>query len=525
MTGLESRSAKYGNVNQAARIGVVCHKDSWGRLVKEYCVRAGWTNVTLLYKNVSKPIEPLDFDLIFLDDSYFSDLTGGELLDSLLINQKLKVTTAVIMVGESVEATIHNYDSMTLLLKFLPRSFSEKLFNQTVSQSLLAQQVFFPALNYINQGKLAFAYKSMGFWDKQQIPKELLLEFCKLYVNLAFELGNYQQVLSICNKPQFKNMDWTLWPRFKANYELGNWAYCEQSIHQEPFTALPSGSMKLFWQLRLMLEKERYQDAIELIEDLPQQQMSLSMIRLVFSLMAVSGNWQKAEEFIVRKVRLAQNEPMAQATLINAQCSIYLYEFYATDDAELQQTALTRLKLHLADFAKHKKAMSFKVNREVFDIYLQIVSLTEQDESTELKNNLVEQLLSLQQEITSPVLLCRVAYAWHLLGNKEACFEVLVKADIAFSYTPLGCERLLLAMMHKQILFNIYPHEERLFMYQSLGLSHQKEQRFKLACKAFSRALDIEPQNKEVRQLLARNMKDADMTSFAGYQIQDDNLL
>lgn len=524
MTGLESRSVNYGSVNQAARIGVVCHKDRWGRLVKEYCVRAGWTNVTLLYKNISKPIEPLEFDLIFLDDSYFSDLTGGELLDSLLINQKLKVTTAVIMVGESAETTIHNYDSMTLLLKFLPRSFSEKLFIQTVRQSLQAQQVFFPALNYINQGKLAFAFKSMGFWDKQQIPRELLLEFCKLYVNLAFELGNYQQVLSICNKPQFKNMEWTLWPRFKANYELGNWSYCEQSIHQEPFTTLPSGSMKLFWQLRLMLEKERYQDAIELIEDLPQQQMSVSMIRLVFALMAVSGNWQKAEEFIVRKVRLAQNEPMAQATLINAQCSIYLYEFYAADEPQQQQTALTRLKEHLTEFAKHKKALSFKVNREVFNIYLQIVSLGDQPEPMDL-NHIVEQLVNLQKDVTSPVLLCRVAYAWHLLGNKEACFDVLVKADIAFSYTPLGCERLLLAMMHKQVLFNIYPQEERLFMYQSFGLSHQKEQRFKLACKAFSRALDIAPENKEVRKLLAQNMKDADMTSFAGYQIQDDKLL
>ena len=524
MAGTKSQTAPSVDINLHAHIGIVCHKESWGALVKEFCVRSGFSNITLVYNNISLQQEPLAFDLIFLDEHYSEDMTGGELLDSLLINRKLNVTTAVIMVGEGGETVVHNYDSIILLLGFLPTSFSEQMFNQVVWHSLLAQKVFHPALKFVDEGKLAYAYRSMEQWDKFELPQELVLEFCKLYVNMAFDLGKYQKVLSICNKPKFKTLHWTVWPRFKANYELGNWTFCEQSLLGDSFTSLPSGSMKLFWQLRLLLEQERYPEVVQLINDYPKQDMSLSMIRLAFSALSICGEPQQAEEFIARKIRLMHKSPMAQASLINSQCSIFLYHYYVADTDELRNQAFENLKLHLQDFASHKKAYAFKYHREVFDLYLKIVELSQEPDAQQLLK-LETELAIIEQHVTSPILMCRVAYAWHLLKQPEACFSALVKADVAFSYTPLGCERLLLSMMYKLIFFNVYPEQERYQAYKKLGQAHNAAERYKLACKAYCRALDNKADDKEARKLLAASMKKADIAIFSGYQIKQSELL
>lgn len=514
MTGINGLS----DVNADAKIGIVCHKGTWGLKVKEACSRSGLRNVSQIYTELSKLEDTLDFDLLFIAEDYYRDVTGGELLDALLSSKKLKATTAVVMVGDMGETVVHNYDSIILLLEFLPKVFSQSVFQSVLERMLTAQKLFIPAMSFVAAGRLAFAYKALGNMDKARIPKPLILEYCKLQLNLAFELGKYKQVLDICDKPQLRDFDWTVWPRFKANYELGNWQYCQESVSKQDFIALPSGPMKLFWQLRVLIEQDQHQQALELLDSYPKQDMSLSMVRLAFALMSVSGSWQQAEEFIARKIRLAHEAPQVQATLINAQCSIYLYEYYAADSTAKKKATIEKLKLHLEEFSQHKMVFRFKRSIEVFQIYLQIAELGEHSASDKVMQ-LSAKLGEIEAEVTNPILLCRIAYAWHLLGQASRCFDTLAKADTAFGYTPFGCERLLLAMMFKKILYNIYPDEQRAVIFKKLGELHYQKQRFKLACKAYSRAVEQKGAGSKTLELLAKAMSSAGMDAFAGYQI------
>lgn len=515
MTGFRSRTELKSDI----KVGIVCHRGTWGLQVKEACNRIGLTQVTQVYTELGKLEEPLDFHLVFIAEDYYSNVTGGELLDSLLSTKKLSANTAIIMVGDMGDTVVHNYDSAIILLEFLPRIFSLSSFQSIVERMIESQRLFYSVLTFVASGRLSFAYRALTQLDMKQVPRTLILEYCKLQVNLAFELGKYREVLAICDKPQLKQYDWTVWPRFKANYELGNWQYCQESMRQQNFVELPSGPMKLFWQLRVLIEQDSYQQALQLLDSYPKQDMSLSMVRLVFAVTSVSGNWQDAEEFIERKIRLTVSYPQVQATLINSQCTIFLYEFYAADSEERKKHAMTRLKQHLDEFSNHKMVSKFKFSIDVFRVYLAIAKLGEHpiEHDVEL---ICQQLAEIEQQVTSPILMCRIAYAWHLLKQPERCFATLLKADCAFGYTPFGCERLLLAMMFKQILFSIYPEQERAQMFRRIGEAHHSEQRYKLACKAYSRALKHPGNARPTLELLGKAMTSAGIDVFAGYEAQ-----
>lgn len=515
MAGYRSRV----ELNSDVKVGIVCHRGTWGLQVKEACARIGINQVTQVYTELGKLEEPLDFHLVFIAEDYYSNVTGGELLDSLLSTKKLSANTAIVMVGDMGDTVVHNYDSAIILLDFLPRIFSLSNFQTTIERMIASQKLFYSVMTFVASGKLSFAYKALTQLDMKKVPRELIIEYCKLQVNLAFELGKYKEVLAICDKPQLKHYDWTVWPRFKANYELGNWQYCQESMRQQSFLDLPAGPMKLFWQLRVLIEQESYQQALHLLGSYPQQDMSLSMVRLVFALTSVSGNWQQAEEFIERKIRLSSSYPQVQATLINSQCTIYLYEFYAADSEERRLHAMQRLKEHLDRFSNHKMVSKFKYSIEVFRVYLRIADLGPTPAEQEI-TQLCQQLTEIEQQVTSPILMCRVAYAWHLLRQPERCFATLLKADCAFSYTPFGCERLLLAMMFKQILFDVYPESERALVFKKIGESHHQEQRYKLACKAYSRSLKHAGSAKQTMALLGKAMASAGMDVFAGFEAQ-----
>lgn len=515
MAGFRSRA----ELNSDVKVGMICHRGTWGLQVKEACARIGITQVTKVYTELGQLEEPLDFHIVFIAEDYYENVTGGELLDNLLSTKKLSANTAIVMVGDMGDTVVHNYDSAIILLDFLPRIFSLSNFQFIVERLIESQKLFYRVLTFVASGRLAFAYKALTQLDMKQVPRELLIEYCKLQVNLAFELGKYREVLAICDKPQLQQYDWTVWPRIKANYELGNWQYCQESMRKQSFVSLPAGPMKLFWQLRVLIEQDSYQQALQLLESYPKQDMSLSMVRLVFALTSVSGNWQDAEQFIERKIRLSNDYPQVQATLINSQCSIYLYEFYAADSQERKLHAMERLKLHLDSFSSHKMMSKFKYSIEVFRVYLAIAELGDHPVEHDVEA-ICQQLAEIEQNVSSPVLMCRVAYAWHLLKQPERCFNTLLKADCAFGYTPFGCERLLLAMMFKQILFNVYSEQERALVFKKIGQQHHKEQRYKLACKAYSRSLKHPGGAKQTLELLGKAMASAGMEMFAGYEAE-----
>lgn len=514
MTDFEGQIA----VNSDSSIGIICHRGTWGLKVQEACNRAGYNNITKVYTDVVKLEQSLEFDVIFIDENYYSSITGAELLEQLLSNKIIKATSAIIMVGEQRQTLVHNYDPALVLLDVLPSVFSQSELESKLAMLLMAQRTFFAVMSFVSSGKLVFAYKALINLGKSRVPKQLIIEYCKLQVNLAFEIGKYQQVLEICQKPQLRDQDWTIWPRFKANYELGNWQYCEDSLQQESFVKLPSGPMKLFWQLRLLVEFEQYEQAIELLQSYPKQDMPLSVIRLVFAILSSSGQWQQAQQFIARKVRLAHNMPHMQAVLLHSQCTVYLQEYYLAESTSQQAQVLDNFAAQLEALRQHKMALKFEYSIALFDIYLQLFELNENSEPA-LIQQLSQQLKQLEQHITSPLLRCRLAYAWYLLGQHEHCFTALLQADKAFGYTPFGCERLLLALLFKRTFNDIYPADKRAEALQRLGQQHFAEQRYKLACKAYSRSLQ-QGRSEHTLQLLAEAMSCAGMSEFAGFEYQ-----
>jgi len=514
MAGISSRMA----MNLDVSIGILCHHDTWGEQVRTACVKMGLKNITTVDFKKGQFEQPLGFNLIFIAEDYYDSVSGGELLNSLLTNGILNANTAIVMVGESRASSVQDYDSNLVLLDLLSKGFSQQDFQTTISHLLQSQKLFFRVLAFVASGRMEFAYKALKQIDAKNIHPSYIVEYFKLQSKLAFELGKFKEVLMICNKPQLINYDWTVWPRFKANYEVGNWQNYQKLIESTEFSDLPDGSMKLFWQVRVLIEQSQYEDALELVENFPKQHMPLSLVRLNFALLSLTGEWEKAQAFVDRKIRLLSDSPMLQATLINAQCLLYLYQVYAADEDKEQQLAVKNLQELLKKFELHKMAFKFKNSIKLFRVYLNIIAIKLSD--SEQVALIDAELDTIEQNISSSLLYCRIAFARYLLGNAEGCFNSLLKADSAFSSTPLGCERLLQSIMFKQTLYLIYPVSKLAQVYHKFGLSHLNEQRYKLACKSFSRSLQLEKDNKKVFSLLANAMSKAGIDVFAGFSIQ-----
>jgi tetratricopeptide (TPR) repeat protein len=494
------------------KIGCVCDRNSWGLLIKQQCFRAGFEDVTLLYQGLDSLKVEHNFDLPLIDESIDEHKSGGEVIDGLLALRKVMPTTAIVMVSKDSDHFNHNYDSPLMLLEFISTPFSEKELLEKVEVLAKSVTLLKPSLTFISNGKLSFAYKALNAISKTHITKDVVQSYFKLSVNLAFELGNFSQVVTICNKPNIKGQSWSLWPNFKANYELGNWGHYKQSLLDESFTDLPSGPIKLFWQLRILLQQQKFEDAIELVNEYPANEMPTTIVRLVFMILTFAGKINEAEEFIERKIRLAKPNSEILGQLTMSLCNIYLYGHLSSADTN-DSKVLIKLNERLNSFKESSISKKFTIEINVIHILLAIIN----------SKNKPEQIIKIKESLTkvgklnnSQIINCRIAYAWYAIGEHDKAFNTLLDIDCSFGYMPLGCERLILGIVQTQIFNGIYPLEQRFDMYQKFGDKHLAQQRFKLACKSYVRALEIKHDDSlEIK--LAKAMADADMKQFSGY--------
>lgn len=504
--------------NSQVNIGLLCSKGKWGQRLKAVCVKAGYLRTVQLFDSIETETQTSEFNLLFIDEQAKESFSGGELVDLLISQQKIQATTAIIMVGSETERHIQNYDSMLQLIYFLSDPFSDASLLSLIRRAVKAQQVFRPTLTSIKTGKLVYALRAINSLNESNITSEILDDYYKLQANLSFEMGKYQQVLSICNTPQLEHKKWTIWPKFKANYELGNWMFCQETLSQEAFLSLPDGPMKLFWQVRIYLEQENFESAFELINAYPSHEMSTSMTRLAFTIKSISGQWYEAEEFIDRKIRLAQHNKEIYGVLVMIQCNIFLYEFYGASSEQRQQEALPKLKQKLDEFKKNKISQHFSYDIELLEIFIKIAAAYKDKIGTEIED-IKHQLSILENKAFSPIMKSRVAFAWHLLKEHKKCFIALVNSDVAFGFMSLGSERLILSMVHKQVFNYIYPEQYRGKVFKMMGNEHAKNQRYKLACKAYARAMEQKCDVEITRKLLLRAMTNAGLEKFSGFQI------
>ncbi|MDU0112927.1 hypothetical protein RT723_07950 [Psychrosphaera aquimarina] len=495
------------------KIGCICDKNSWGTLIKQQCLRAGFEDVSLLYQGLNSLESGQHFDLLFIDESIDEHRSGGEVIDILFASRKIKPTTAVVMVSNSADGFIHNYDSPLMLLEYISSPFSEKELVEIVQSLAKAINLFKPSLTFISNGKLSFAYKALSAIAKEHITKDVVQNYFKLTVNLAFELGNYAQVVAICNKPNLKGQSWSLWPNFKANYELGNWGYCKQTLLSDTFISLPSGPVKLFWQLRILLQQQKFEDAIELINAYPSNEMPTTIVRLVFMILIFAGKFNDAHAFIERKIRLAKPNSELFGQLTMSLCNIYLYQ-YLSNNTDNKSMMLTKLITRLTEFRQSIVAKKFSVEIHIIDILMLIIK---SQNKSELRVRIKTEIQKVALLNDSPIVNCRIAYAWYAIGEHEKAFETLVDIDCGFSYMSLGCERLILGIVQTQVFNGIYQPEQRFDIYQKIGDKHIKQQRYKLACKSYVRALDIK-HDEALKVKLAKAMADGGMQQFSGYK-------
>jgi tetratricopeptide (TPR) repeat protein len=439
-------------------------------------------------------------------------------VDGLLAAGIIKPTTGVILVCQDTNNHIHDYDNPLLLLDFLSTPFSEKDVIVKIMSLAKAIILFKPTLTFISNDKLSFAYKALNTIPKDNISIDIIEKFLKLKINLTFEMGNFTQVVSICSKPNVKGKPWSLWPNLKANYELGNWEYCHQFLSEESFIGLPAGSMKLFWQLRILLQQQKFEDAIDVINTYPSNEMPASTVRLVFLVFTFAQRFKEAQEFIERKIRLAKPNSLIYAKLTVSLFNIYLYD-YLTSASNDKAKILDKLELRLNSFSKKLVAKKFSTEVSLINIYLLIIKAgTKPDLISNAKNRL-EELSKLND---SPMIKCQIAYAWYLVGDHKKAFDALVSVDATFDSMPLGSERLILGLVQTQIFYAMYHPEKKFDAYHRFGDRHVDKQRYKLACKSYVRALQLE-NNEHVKEKLHKAMIDADLPHLSGHQLIPDN--
>ncbi len=500
------------------KVACLCEKNSWGTLIQEQCSRMGIDDVKLLYKGLDSLEPENSYDLIIFDENIDENRSGSEVVDGLLASGSIKSTTGVILVCDESNNHVQDYDSPLMLLDFLSTPFSEKDVTDRVISMAKAIILYKPTLTFISNGKLSFAYKALNTIPKDNISTDVIEKFLKLKINLTFEMGNFTQVVSICSKPNVKGKSWSLWPNLKANYELGNWEYCSKFISEESFIGLPAGSMKLFWQLRILLQEQKFEDAIEVINTFPSNVMPASTVRLVFLILTFAQRFNEAQEFIERKIRLARANSLLAAQLTVSLFNIYLYD-YLTSASNDKAKILEKLELRLNSFSKKLVAKKFSTEISLINIYLLIIKAgTKPDLISNAKNRL-EELSKLND---SPIIKCQIAYAWYLVGEHKKAFDALVSVDTWFDSMPLGSERLILGLVQTQIFYAMYHPEKKFDAYHRIGDRHVEKERYKLASKSYARALQLE-NDEHVKEKLHKAMIDANLTHLSGHQLIPDN--
>ena len=500
-------------INYDINIACLCSRSSWGMLVKEQGIRAGFSNVELLYQGLESLPVGHGFDLIFIDENVNEDTSGGEIIDSLLEQNIILPTTAVVIVTQDVQEFVQNYDSPLLLVEAISSQFTEKELVKTVQRLSKSLTLFKPTLTFISNNKFEFAYKALQTIPKAHITIDIIQKYFKLMVNLAFEMGNYAQVVLICNKPNIKGQVWSLWAKLKANYELGNWGYCSTLLSDESFVSLAPGPMKLFWQLRILLQQQNFEDAIELVNAYPSNKMPTSVVRLVFIIFAFANKFEDAQEFIKRKIRLSKTNSYLSGELTIALCNIYFYEYWSTNSDD-KYLLMEEMELLFNNFKDKRIAKKFSLEVSLINTYRSITNLElDPNQSGKIKQALV-QLAKLND---SPIINCRIAYAWHAVGEDDKALNTLFEIDRHFALMPLASERLILGVVQTQIFNEMYSEEQRFDAYQKLGDKHLEEESYKLACKAFARALKIK-QDATLKVKLLGAMETGGIKQFAGYK-------
>lgn len=487
-------------------------------LIKQHCFRAGFGDVTLLYRGLSSLNADHNYDIIFIDENIDEHRAGGEVVDGLLANRIIKSTTAVVMVGTEANTYLHEYDNPLMLLEYLTTPFSEKGLLDTILVLARAVTLFKPTLTFISNGKLSFAFKALNAIPKGNITSDLIETYSRLKINLTLEMGQFAKVLAICSKPNVKEQAWSLWPSLKANYELGNWEHYKQSLLQESFLSLPSGSVKLFWQLRILLQQQDFEGAMELVNTYPSTNMPTTMVRLVFMILILAKRFDDAQKFMERKIRLAPDNSELFGQLTVSLCSVYLYE-YLPSSSDHKAILMSKLKRRLAEFKKMLVVKKFAVEVTLIEIYIVIIDA---DGDLEQLMKIKKKLDQVTKLNNSPIITCRLAYAWYLIGEHERAFNLMVDIDACFSFMPLGSERLILSMVQTEMFNSMYDESQRFDSYRRLGDAHLQQQRYKLACKAYARALQHKADPK-VKQKLSNAMEDADMPHFSGYKLNTDS--
>ncbi len=453
------------------------------------------------------------FDLIFIDENVDEYSSGGEIIDSLLDQKIILPTMAVVIVTQNVTDFVQNYDSPLILMESISSQFTEKELLKTVQRISKSLTLFKPTLTFINNGKFEFAYKALQAIPKTHIKIEIIQKYFKLMANLAFELGNYAQVVLICNKPNIKGQLWSLWAKLKANYELGNWGYCETLLSDESFVSLAPGPMKLFWQLRILLQQQKFEDALELVNAYPSNKMPTSVVKLVLIILVFGGKFDDAQEFIKRKIRLSKGNPYLSGELTISLCNIYFYQYWSSD-SEDKYLLMEEMEELFNSFKNKRIAKKFSLEVSLLNTYRSITNLElDPTQSGKIRNA----LLLISKLNDSPTINCRIAYAWHKVSEHDKALDTLVEIDSCFDLMPLSCERLILGVLQAQIFNAIYDEEQRFEAYHKIADTHLQAKRYKLACKAFVRGLEIKQDN-ELKVKLFGAMEVAGIKQFSGYK-------
>lgn len=505
--------------SKEVKVAAIGKKGGWLSIMHQACIRRGYTDVTQIYEDIDKITSLHQFDVVFVDDELKPGMSGPELLDELISKQLIPCTTAIILIGGEIKPYLKNYDLGIHVIDFIELPLSEKIIVTTLERSLTILRDFKITLNFIQANNFAFALKSLRKIPKKQLNDVTSVVYYRLFVNISIELGSYKEVLQLCDSTLLTEQRWTIWSKLKAYSEMGAWNEFEKLVEDEQFTALPEGSSKLVWQLRSLLQDKNYVAINEMIENAPNHKLSAPLLRLNYSILVFRGLWEQAESFVKNRLKLEIDNHKVIGEMLLGLCHVYMFQFFITNDRELQKKLIGLLKHSLYELRSHGTLSLFKNEIRFLDVVLLIATDRWKEDDKFLKQ-LEHQIQTIESESNSYVMTSRLAYAWLLLGNSKKAFECLIQADIGFTSMPFGLERLILLICHKTTFNSSFAISSRSIAYRKLGDNHVIHKRYKLACKAYVNAIEnCNEDNTDLKKRLLKVMKIAHIEQFSGYRL------
>lgn len=456
---------------------------------------------------------PVNVDIIFLDYAVDTQLTGGEIVDQLIQHGILPNRTRLVLMAQQNDRAQYAIEYPYHLISYLERPFNKVTLDQELKQHVLFYPQLRPLLTLAGIGRYADCLKLLLHTQSQPLPSGLEQILQRLRVQLLLDLHKFDAVIPLLKAPIAEQQGWALWALFRVRYERGDLTACQAFLTDSSEELARYMQRRELWLIYLALQERDYAAALQVVNKIPAVGMSSNLVRLVHLVMILADEFERAQDFIERKRRLAvRGELYVQLSI--AQTRAVLWQLQHSE-AEQRPALLSQLEQLQTQIRQDKTAAVFSVSVRLLEAHIwQFL------DSTEKALQLIQDhLREVQWQQQPAYVLCHAALVFHSLQQTQLAADLLFYADNQIQSMLDNCHRVFIGCLHQHAFDLVYPAATRSIAYQQMASRYVQQQNLLAAAKMLRRACRYEPQNQTLRQALYKLMQQLGIQRFRGINL------